>query len=89
MPSYEGYRYVRQYGADFSRDPRKDKSKPAWALWQVVEGKKRRVGTATDRYWYLAFLFCGPVPESYLSDPYVGYSVQRQWNHNTRSVLHL
>jgi len=36
--SYEGYRYVRSYGADFSRDPRKDKSKPAWG---VVGGSGR------------------------------------------------
>jgi hypothetical protein len=44
MPRHEGYRYVRQYGSNFSRDPRKDKSKPAWALWQMVGGRKRRVG---------------------------------------------
>jgi len=64
--SYEGYRYVRSYGADFSRDPRKDASKPAWALWEVVNGRARRVGRADTEYQYLAFLFRGPVEARYL-----------------------
>ena len=64
--SYEGYRYVRSYGADFSRDPRKDQSKPAWALFEVVEGKKKRVGRADSEYHYLAFLSRGPVERRFL-----------------------
>lgn len=62
----EGKRYIRSYGADYSRDPRKDTSKPAWQLWEVVEGRAKRVGTARTPYQYLTFLFRGPVEERFL-----------------------
>ena len=61
-----GSRYVRQYGADYARDPRKDKSRPAWALWEIIDGRARRVGTARTAYEYLAFLFRGPVELKYV-----------------------
>lgn len=61
-----GYRYVRQYGADYSRDPRKDQSRPAWALFEIQAGRARRVGRADSEYHYLAFLFGGPVEQRYL-----------------------
>lgn len=37
----EGYRYVRQY---------RTKSGSRWALWAKVDGKAKRVGTATTEY---------------------------------------
>lgn len=59
-------RYVRQYGADFSRDPRKDTTKQAWALFERFNGKSKRVGRTDSAYHYMAFIFCGPVEQKFL-----------------------
>lgn len=45
-----GYRYVRQYVTP-ERGPIEK-----WALYEVREGRARRVGTVTDEAAYLAFL---------------------------------
>jgi len=47
MNRRDGYRYIRSY---------QTKAGERWALWQVIHGKARRVGTAeTDTQW-LEFL---------------------------------
>lgn len=43
----EGYRYVREY---------RTKHGPRWALWQVVDGRRKRVGTAIAEADYRRFL---------------------------------
>lgn len=47
----EGYRYVRSY--------RLMSNAKRWALWEVINGRSRRVGTATTEAEYQAFLL-GP-----------------------------
>ena len=46
----EGYRYVRSYRSAGAR------TWDRWALWEVRDGRARRVGTARSEDEYRAFL---------------------------------
>lgn len=53
----EGYRYVRAYWD--RRVVHRTLPRLRWALWEVREGRARRVGTAQSEAEYLAWLKAG------------------------------
>ena len=54
MKGQEGYKYVRQYRAG-KRDRWGYPTENRWALWEVIDGRARRVGTAYSEDEYRAW----------------------------------
>lgn len=52
----DGYRYVREYHVRDKVRGRRVEPGRRWALWERVNGKARRVGTAFNEEMYKAFL---------------------------------